>query len=41
MDESYRQFEDWWSKDKSQFTDDDELKIFLGYMAGITRRYRD
>lgn len=28
MNESYRQFEDWWSKDKSQFTDDDELKNF-------------
>ncbi|EEA3738429.1 hypothetical protein J5047_003727 [Salmonella enterica] len=28
MNESYRQFEDWWSKEKSQFTDDDELKNF-------------
>ncbi|EBH8128441.1 hypothetical protein AF537_19230 [Salmonella enterica subsp. houtenae serovar O:11:g,z25:-] len=28
MNESYRQFENWWSKDKSQFTDDDELKNF-------------
>ncbi|HFJ3403728.1 TPA: hypothetical protein ACGUJL_004709 [Salmonella enterica] len=28
MNESYRQFEDWWSKEKSKFTDDDELKNF-------------
>ncbi|HCL4892165.1 TPA: hypothetical protein ACF67X_005079 [Salmonella enterica] len=28
MNESYRQFEYWWSKEKSQFTDDDELKEF-------------
>ncbi|EKP2119629.1 hypothetical protein OFY73_005042 [Salmonella enterica] len=28
MSEIYRQFEDWWSKEKSQFTDDDELKNF-------------
>lgn len=28
MNESYRQFENWWSKEKSQFTDDDELKNF-------------
>ncbi|EOK7690632.1 TPA: hypothetical protein ACWAE7_005011, partial [Escherichia coli] len=25
MNDSYRQFENWWSKDKSQFTGDDEL----------------
>ncbi|EOO2840405.1 hypothetical protein F0Q50_RS26890, partial [Escherichia coli] len=24
MNDSYRQFENWWSKDKSQFTGDDE-----------------
>ncbi|EPS0097837.1 hypothetical protein ACVA70_005426, partial [Escherichia coli] len=23
MNDSYRQFENWWSKDKSQFTGDD------------------
>ncbi|EOQ3113079.1 hypothetical protein ACT0BQ_005649, partial [Escherichia coli] len=28
MNDSYRQFENWWSKDKSQFTGDDELKEF-------------
>ncbi|EAA5749126.1 hypothetical protein CCQ97_18410 [Salmonella enterica] len=28
MNESYQQFEDWWSKDKSPFTEDDELKEF-------------
>ncbi|CUA53110.1 putative carnitine operon oxidoreductase [Escherichia coli] len=28
MNDSYRQFENWWSKDKSQFTEDDELKEF-------------
>ncbi|HFG0523079.1 TPA: hypothetical protein ACGEP3_004567, partial [Salmonella enterica] len=28
MNESYQQFEDWWSKDKSLFTEDDELKEF-------------
>lgn len=28
MDESRKQFEEWWSKDKSQFTEDDELKEF-------------
>ncbi len=28
VNDSYRQFENWWSKDKSQFTGDDELKEF-------------
>ncbi|GIP93206.1 hypothetical protein EC07E033_40800 [Escherichia coli] len=28
MSEIYRQFEEWWSKDKSPFTEDDELKEF-------------
>ncbi|EFW8254006.1 hypothetical protein FEC86_18065 [Shigella flexneri] len=28
MNDSYRQFENWWSKDESQFTGDDELKEF-------------
>ncbi|EBZ5718287.1 hypothetical protein EC401_10465 [Salmonella enterica subsp. enterica serovar Oranienburg] len=28
MDESRKQFEEWWSKYKSPFTEDDELKEF-------------
>lgn len=30
VNDSYRQFENWWSKDKSQFTGDDELKSLPG-----------
>lgn len=28
MDDLYKSFESWWSSDKSQFTEDDELKQF-------------